>query len=350
MRNDSRKDRGAILVLAAVLLIALIGAAALAVDLGRLRLGQARAQDVCDAAALGTAWLLEPTDIESTVARISDTADELARANNQSDNRKVLKEGLDQEGVTVTRVEGKSVRLRGEVKVNFGFARILGPGPEFRTGRVGAGSKAILESARGFPYKFAPLAVTQMQVMDPDFANGRNQKLSSRYYKTDGTPDQINNLHPVGAEADFASQLGVFGKEIALATRKQLPRIEKDMSAPIVSNLSERVNGDTWTWEQWSAASDDDKATSSRIVIMPVVDNSMTVVGFTGFFVETVGLYVDTRNDRHCAAVWGHFVPGVVGATSSVHWLRPFEDFDQPWLNPFQEDMGNLMYRVRLSK
>lgn len=80
-----RARRGATIPLVLVLLTALVGAAALAIDLGRLQLVGTEAQAAADAAALGAvrSQQLWPTNIygSSAVARIRYHADSMARLN-----------------------------------------------------------------------------------------------------------------------------------------------------------------------------------------------------------------------------------------------------------------------------
>ncbi len=348
------------LILTAVLLVVVIGVAALAVDLGWLRLGDARAQDVCDAVALGTAWLLEPTEPAAATARMAEAADALAVANNESDRRKLLKPGVnpDTEGVTVTSVLGKSVTLEAEVKVTYGFARIFGPEDKFKEGRVKASSTAILESNKGFRYRFVPLAITKMQsrnyVKDPVT---QNQRLNTRLWDSvTGAPipasDNPYNLYPVELPGQSAYEDMLTG-DIAPFTLKvgdRVTEIPTDRSDETVDSLLSRISDDQSQWTTWKAANDEVKSESGRILIMPVIydtrgSRAWEIIGFAGFFVESVSLY--TELSKHCADLRGHFVPAVVGGAQSIHWLLPYEGTN-PLASPFWSDNGNLMYRVRL--
>jgi hypothetical protein len=357
VRRHIRKERGSVLILAAVLLVVLIGMAALAVDLGWLRLGDARAQDVCDAVALGTAWLLEPTDVAATAERMSTAADALAIANNETDNRKLLKPGTDTPGVTVTSVLGKSVTLEGEVKVNFGFARIFGPEDKFKAARVKASSTAILESNKGFSYRFVPLAITKGLAgrYTPNPVT-QNQRLFTKLWDmVTGAPDPGNpsNLYPVElpGQSDYEDLLTGDKAPFTLKVGDRVTEIPADRSNETVDSLSRRISGDGSEWMTWEAAGDVEKAASKRILILPVVygtsgSRAWEIVGFAGFFVENVSFYYNLS--EHGADLRGHFVPGVVGA-QSIHWLLPYEGTDV-MASPFASERGNLMYRVRLKK
>lgn len=355
MCSKKRNDRGAVLVLAAVLILVLVGVAALAIDLGQLHIARARAQHVCDASALAGAWYLEPGQDDFNVGYVTETAQALARTNNESDNRKVLQTtGTDaDEGVTVTDILGKSITLEGAVKVNFGFAALLG----FDSSRVKASAKAMLDYNTGFAYTFLPLAVTDVFVLwgIPDPVSG-NQKLSTPWWDmASGAQGTGNaNLWPIVFPRStynldyYRNLLTDSNEEVALAKGTRLDKITDDVAVATEQSLRTRVADDDWDWAMWNDAASEQKATSSRIVVLPIVHQDTTahtieIVGFAGFFIESVREFVDPNPAphaplRHRADLFGHFVPGIVGS-KTVRWLKPF-----------QPDQANLMYRVRLTR
>lgn len=360
MLNRSEDERGSVMVLVVLLLVALIGAAALAVDLGWLRLADARAQNVCDVVARGTAWLLEPTDDPAlTRERMVGPADELAICNNDEGGAKVLKPGMDTQGVTITNVASKSVTVEGEVEVEFAFAGVFGTDPAYKSGRVRASATAALESVRKLEWEFVPLAITKNQALSytPNLET-HNQRLNTQYWDTrtgSPDPDQEWNLYPVefpGESSSYQEQLAG-AVTISLSVGTVLLRKPGDMSLITVESLQARIDGDPSNWAEWIGSMDDAQRTESeRIVIMPVVasDTNLRVVGFAGFYIEQVQLYrPETDLSKRCADLRGHFVPGIAGA-KYIHWMKPYENPGN-WLgNPYRSENGNLMYRVRLTK
>lgn len=352
--GQRREDRGSVLVLATVLILVLVGVAALVMDLSQLRIARQRAQHVCDASAMAAAWYLEPVDEAGRVA-VTEAATELAATNNQSGNRKVLQPGRDTEGVGVEFPDVKSVAVEGEVHVEFGFARLLG----FNSSRAKASATARLDANSGFEYRFLPLGVTDAQVLNqfPDPVTG-NQKLSTPYWDlSTGSIGQISNLFPVVfpnspySRSAYQNLLTGTAEPCSLDTDSRVTGITDNVAAATTDSLNSRILEDGWSWSAWRDASDEQRATSQRIVILPVLhrelNGSLSVVGFTGFFVESVVLYTDVRLNRHRADLYGRFVPGIVG-TKSVRWLKPYEGTD-PMLNPFKSEK-NLIYRVRLTR
>jgi len=355
VRSRRRKDRGAVLLLAAVLILVFIAVAALAVDLGQLHIAKARAQHVCDASALAGAWYLEPSDSALTEQYVRETAQELAITNNQSDNRKVLQTattGMNAEGVTVTSVLGRSITVEGQVKVNFGFAALLG----FDSSRVKASASAMLDDNLGFGYKFLPLAVTDNWVLYgvPDPVPPYNQKLSTPFWDvgTGSLSPQPSNTFPIVlpgdmySPGDYQAQLKGEGPELALRTGKPARAIGTDVAVLTRDTLKDRLPGVPQTWDAWNNASDEQKAASPQIVVLPIVrqdrlSRELSIVGFAGFFIESVSLYsygIPNGSTWHRVDIRGRFVPGIVGS-KTVRWLKPF-----------QPDTANLMYRVRLTK
>ena len=352
MRSRNRKDRGAVILLVALLIFVLIGIAALAVDLGQLHLARARAQHVCDASALGAAWYLEPSNAGISTDVASKTADRLAVANNELDKRTVLDPVDGTEGVSLELVDSRSVKVEGRVNIEFGFAKILG----FNSSTVRVSATARLDGSTGFTYAFLPLAVDKNKVYlaaDPDSViDPLPQRLSTPFWEiATGKSGNPNNLYPIVFPGDsydptaYENLLMGQGTELDLNKGSRVTTITNDVVSSIVDTLTGRILGDTWTWQTWNNATDKDKVTSKRIVVLPVTEKNangtFSVVGFTGFYVQEVKRYVDPNKyipARHCADLYGYFVPGIVGS-KSVRWLKPFPP-DQP----------NLMYRVRLTR
>ncbi len=336
-----RNDRGAVLILTTFLLLVLVGATALAVDLGRLQLAKQRAQHICDASAIAAAWQLEPAAVDLGAAAAETAAMDLADTNNQSAGSLVdatvgVPEATD--GVPGRR----TITVYGQARVDYGFARLLGR----QSGTVRARSTAALEPVNGFTYGFVPLAVTENKIrfIEP----GSYEMLWTWYWNSSGGLDtlgQANNLYPI-VFSDEAYDVKVYedrlagrSEPFALRIGRQYADITADVARSTCDSLNNRISDDM-TWDEWLSAGDTDRARCSRVVVMPVVRrtaNNMMIVGFTGFFIESVDYY--ELGGRHCAQLFGRFVPGIVGSTS----IR--------WMQPFAPDIGqsNMMYRVRLT-
>ena len=135
VRQVVRNERGAVLVLSAILMVVLLGMAALAIDVGQLYLARQRAQNVCDAAVLAGGKLLTGTEA------CTGPGDEPATAANDckdANNTAVTSwqvQGFTVEfpttvtfdnGTTATCDLGDAIKVTGYVPVNYAFARIFG--------------------------------------------------------------------------------------------------------------------------------------------------------------------------------------------------------------------------------
>jgi Flp pilus assembly protein TadG len=122
MRSAGR-DEGAVLVLVAVSLLALLAVAALAIDLGDFRAHRRQLQTAADAAALAGAMQLPPF---SSGANACSQADYYARQNTTQTSAQnlVVNANLD---TSFCQILGGSVRVQPvESKVPYAFGRVLG--------------------------------------------------------------------------------------------------------------------------------------------------------------------------------------------------------------------------------
>ncbi len=141
----AQSERGIVLPLVALLLVALLGMVALTVDIGQLGVNRRRLQNAADAAALGGAALLP-----ANPAGADGEARRLARANGLSD--------AEIQSVTITRTnfDNDTIEVRVRRNVAYSFARVLG----FDSGNVTAKARVILQTTQGidtqgpgaFPY------------------------------------------------------------------------------------------------------------------------------------------------------------------------------------------------------
>lgn len=107
-RCQSKTERGAVLLLVIFALAALLGVAALAIDIGMMEWARQRAQNVADAAALAGGQKM------ATVAGASDAATQVVGANNTG--------GGVFQGVGITVNPGNSVTVQGYVNAPLSFA------------------------------------------------------------------------------------------------------------------------------------------------------------------------------------------------------------------------------------
>ncbi|MBV9848898.1 MAG: hypothetical protein JO250_04340 [Armatimonadetes bacterium] len=151
-----RRQRGATLVLTALSLTAMLGVAALAVDLGVIYGARRRAQAVADAAALAGGPLLPNT------AQAATAANGVIAANNGGGGAFVTT-GVSSptsvtrdDGTTVTVGPGGSLMVQGYVNAPLAFGPAVGFGPSSRDGAantlsVPAQAAVVTQNACGLP-------------------------------------------------------------------------------------------------------------------------------------------------------------------------------------------------------
>jgi len=361
-----RNTRGAVLVFVAILLVVLIGMAALAIDVGRMYIARQRAQNVCDASALaGGAYLDGTLDCTGPGDLPAVTAEQCAAGNNElTAPWQVLAPGTTDPGVEVTFPsgavtddagraisvdDGEAITVRGQVDVDFTFARIFGlSGTE-----VGAGATAIIDTVTKLCSPlFVPLAVSDLTIfgdgVEPGMTFGElvtlhvsdhtegflgpGNYLSLRFEGDSGANDYRNRLR--GDEGEECLSVG----EVVSADTEP-----GYMGQPTYDGLTDRLTKETNpdyaidnpnAWQNWEASKDPDTGMYDetwRIVILPVIEDTMQtvsgmeaveVVGMAGFFIDKV--YYGTEDDEHRrqVVVEGYFIQGIaIGDT--VRWTFP---------------------------
>ena len=170
-----RRQCGATLTLTVVTLTALLGAAALAVDVGLLYGARRRAQDTADAAALAGGPLL-PNVMQATAA-----ANAIIGANNAASVTFVVK-GItspasvtQDDGTTAAVGAGNALVVQGYVDAPLAFGPVVGFQPSSQTGQantfsVSAQAAVVLQNACGLPpgVGVAPFAVVGDDPNSPD--------------------------------------------------------------------------------------------------------------------------------------------------------------------------------------
>lgn len=362
MRNSKslRDERGAVMVFVALALVVLLGMAALAIDLGQAHMAKQRLHDVCDAAALAAAWAIEFAGGEGDMQALAlQAATEIFEANNPE---------LAPPTVAIaTTAEGTTVTVSGSMTVDFLFASVLNP--DLASGTITASSRALLEAIPKLKYQFVPLALSDWQIQPFRVENNGEPPDHLRTpYWIQGTDEfgfaNQPNLIPITfgnssyVPETYADMLRGDDPAFQLVTGSGVRLIEKNIVDATCDALTARIQGDARTWGWWETASNLEKATSDRIVVLPVVDSQditrirqqieagvevdyeLTLVGFAGFLITGVNTGSAPGADgrmQQWTNVYGYFVPGTVGR-KSIRWMEQFENYTQT----------NIMYRVRL--
>lgn len=378
-RIELKNRRGAVLVIFAVCIAALLCIVALVIDIGRLYAAKQRAQTVADSAALAGAWMLDGTADSQTPA--GNTAQQFALANNDKvgSSWKVFKpsggEGVDAtfpttvtkaDGTTVTVAPGNSIQTEGKVDVDYTFAGFMG----FLTGTASAKAIAIRTAAENLTARMVPWCVSDTSIWnngDPDA--GLKQPL--------GTPMTLKITNPKN-EASFIGpgnflcvsydgnsggsvyrdrvngedKNGVPPPAVSLSTGGAIDVSTEpgNMIGPTTqgllggAGLEGRLNMDPkYTYDQWVQTYDPDTnscADTPRIVIVPIIDDpggdlsgrkELDCVGFAAFFIESY--------DKKTGVVTGRFITGQSNGTE-IRWMP----------GSFPMGTTNLITTIRLVK
>lgn len=332
-----RDEQGAVLVFLALILIVLMGIAALAIDLGQLYIARQRAQDVCDTAARSGMWcLFQAGDLETRKQNARDAAAACAAANNEmAPSWKTYDPVSGSPGVEVTFPfgtladdagrpvevnDGEAVRTRAVVNVNFTFARFLG----FGSRQVSASATAIAAETKNlYSVALVPLSISEQSIFGygstPPAEFGKKYMLhvsswdsgflgpgnfcsvcfagdsggTSTYRSRlagDMGPAQVNVDELLGVDWTIETEPGL--KESG--TRDGLnARLQKETDPRFVVDNSN-------AWNNWLNSYDPATqryAATWRIVIVPVIKDDDTavngrrpvqVIGLAGFFIHKV--------------------------------------------------------------
>lgn len=384
-----RSDRGATLVLVAISLTALLGMAALALDVGQLFIARQRAQNVCDAAALAGGRLLTGSnDCVGPNDKPTIAAMQCKDANNEAVPEWQL-QGLEVDfptsvtyeydpGKPVTVKLGEAIHTRGYVRVNFQFAKIFGL--SYRD--VYAEATAVLGPAKRIYSKYLiPIAISD-QILDEgiefneeypfgtvrewrDGFLGPGNWLSLRFEGDVGKNDYIDrvagesskpasvsigewlNTEPGGSTGEdqgsktYQALVGRFTGGGRLSDPGRIlnetdPRFQ-------ATHIYTGYNPNAWS--NWLAAKDPDTNMypySQRIVILPIIDDTeevldingnstqVQVVGFAAFFITRVydgKTYDENGVLRSKGDIEGYFIQSVSSENvDDASWVFPGDD------------------------
>jgi hypothetical protein len=190
MKSAPGNDRGSVLVLYTVAMVAMMGMAALAIDLGMLRKAKAEAQRAADASALAgaSAFLLDQT-------RAQESTEAVRRARVLVDTNYMNGVKFDSTGELVVQVIYDSVKVRVTVRrasVPTWFARVFGQA----SFPVGAKAAAVADNASGVNC-LKPLAIADMW-QDTGDLNGDHYAGPGETWSYSNPPDTYNPAHYAG--------------------------------------------------------------------------------------------------------------------------------------------------------
>lgn len=192
---DTSSERGAASVLVAILLVALLGFAALAVDVGLLYSEREQLQNGADASALGMAQECARNDVSTNCTTASPVAAALANRNASDDMSKVFSIDLDKGNRKVAVTTSAMEAGGADNSVSLLLAGFLG----FPTAEVRAKASATWGSPLAGRVPF-PLAFSICQVRGK--VDGALQRLQSHGVKgtggNDGCKNDKNNPVPGG--------------------------------------------------------------------------------------------------------------------------------------------------------
>lgn len=273
-----RSERGSAAVLFAVTATALIGFAAIGVDVGQLYLSRVRLHNTTDFAALAGAQHL-PGDPDAA----RDKAYEY-----------VARNGVDPADAQVTiSADQREIAVRIEREQNLHFARVLG----IPSATVGGTSRARVDgisSAHG---------AVPIGVPEGDFTIGELVQLKLDADDTeDGTPGNFRALalgHNGAAAYEENLANGYDGK---ITVGDWLDTEPGNMAGPTRRAIRERIDADPdSTWDNFARG-------SSRVVLVPVMGpfpngkGQVEVKAFAVFFLE------DVKQKGSSAEIWGRFI------------------------------------------
>ncbi len=167
---------GASSIMVAVLMVALLGFAAISIDVGKLYWEKAQLQNGADAGALALASICGANELDTKCSSVSTIPRQLADANANDSSSLVPSVVLDTANKKVTVKTAAAETGSPTNTVSTWFARILDP--TFSSVQVGATATAIWGPPGGLSTKF-PLAFSQCEIDSSPTFDGSLQFLQS---------------------------------------------------------------------------------------------------------------------------------------------------------------------------
>lgn len=289
VNSRRRGETGAVTVVMAVAMTAMIGLVALGTDVGRLYVAKQRIATVADAAALSGAQFL-PHDRNGAVEAVQ---------------QYLTKNGVDPRSVTVSVSEAeRTLSVTVEDTVVYTFARIFGN----PTGRVEASAVARVASVTGYN-NVVPLGVVQADWQLGDPVVLKASAGGGGHY----SPGNYGALTMGGRGASSFEANVAEGYDGWIRVGDLLPTETGNMAGPTERALQSRIANDPHA--TWATV----RKGSPRIIIIPVLASfdvngrgEVEIVGFGAFFVERVGTQGNERG-----SVYGRFLRYVVTGEST---------------------------------
>ncbi|HWI52942.1 MAG TPA: Tad domain-containing protein [Symbiobacteriaceae bacterium] len=287
-RRSRHAQEGAVTVVVAVAMVALIGLVALGTDVGRMYIAQERVATVADAAALSGAQFL-PNDRDGAFAAVATY---------------LTKNGVDPRSVTISLNESeRTLAVVVDDTVTYTFARIFGQA----RGRVQASAVARVASLSGYN-NVVPLGVVQAdwQLGDPVILKATPG--SGGHY----SPGNYGALSLGGRGASTYEGNLANGYSGWLRAGDLILTETGNMAEPTRRALERRIASDPL------ATYASVRKGSARIIVIPVLESfdvngrgEVKIVGFGAFFLEGVDSQGSDRGTVH-----GRFLRYVVTGES----------------------------------
>lgn len=281
-------NKGAIAVLVAGAMVALLGITALVVDIGLLVNRKAELQKACDAAALaGAQELPEDTASATTVA-----------------TNYAVENGIASPTVTITD-SNKKITVSAEEQVNFFFARVLG----IDNGAVATSATAMVAPVSEIYNGLRPFGVEK-----EEYVEGAEVVLKTGAHDSDS-----GNFYPIsldGTGADIYKNTIINGSTNGFSVGDYVFTETGNMVGPTKTAIDDLLRQCTHTPECTSTSYEPD---CPRVVTVPLVvwtgeesgKSKIEIVGFARFFLEGV------RNNGGMTEVTGRFIEEItVGGMS----------------------------------
>lgn len=389
MRNlgDARKDdSGAVLVFTVIVLVVLIGMAALAIDIGQMYIAKQRAQNVCDAAALAGVQELavEAEMMNSGSGYVVDTdpaqatAEECASANNDDvPSWRIVNPDSETPGIKVTfpdagetvkwdsgrdelvQYRGQVIRVDGKVNVETAFAGIFGMYNKFIPAKAIAMIKC-LQSKDIIPLTGSKLTVSGDGTTPPiqskvlytlhagswqDGYLGPGNYLTLRFGDDSGANDYRDRLAGEGGEVSLCQ--GVVNLDVANTEPGAMPvqtfkgledrLLQEPIGSLYAYDKQDPIGSGDTAWTEWlKSGLDGVYDNTRRLAVIPLLEETIadvngmkqvTIAGFAGFFIRN--FYgsqdvIDPDGTVHYAGdVQGYFVWGRVVGGEIKWYLSP---------------------------
>jgi len=297
-----QNEKGAVIVLVAVLLVVLLGFAALAVDVGYLYSHRANLSKAVDAAAL---------------AGVQDLPDDATAAYTVSESY-ANNNGVPLDELTIQVSNNDTVMVTAQRNVDLFFARVLG----INDAPVGATATAKIKTKSGGTrivpwgiqpegeFKYGEEVVLKISPNNDDPNNTNNKQISGWYWA----------LGIDGSGADIYKESITNGCQTEVNVGDTVNSEQGNMVGPTQQGVMERIDACTHkTVEECIAAH------CSRLVTVPIVEvsekNVITIKGFAKFYLllssgDTVTgkfvKYVEAGNTSDDAPNYGLYSPVLI--------------------------------------